>query len=322
MQEIFKMKCEDFETGKNISFKHSGRIGDIIYSLPFIKGLCERKNIKAKIFISSDTPSGLSEDVYHPSGSLMVDQKLYDFIKPLLDQPYIQEIYYKDKNDMPADAYDLDQFRTAKINHKSGSIPVWFRKIFGIPYDITEPWLVLPHYDTVSDIYKDYVVISKSTRFCNNAINYEFLNQIEKKIFIGLEYEFDIFKEKNKIPNLEFKKVNNALELAHIISKCRLFIGNQSFNFAVAEALKSTRALEVFEPIPNVIPIGGICIEFITTEQICNFVSDITKERIDATNDRNEGYELSVLRKNTNNSLLDHILKILKFKNTRKYLKL
>jgi hypothetical protein len=42
-----------------------------------------------------------------------------------------------------------------------------------------------------------------------------------------------------------------------LLNSCKLFIGNQSSTFAIAEGLKIKRMLEVFNTCPNVIPMGA-----------------------------------------------------------------
>ena len=54
------------------------------------------------------------------------------------------------------------------------------------------------------------------------------------------------------VPQIKFRPVNDFLEMASIISGCRLFVGNQSFPFALAEALKANRLLEVSVVCPDV----------------------------------------------------------------------
>jgi ADP-heptose:LPS heptosyltransferase len=44
--------------------------------------------------------------------------------------------------------------------------------------------------------------------------------------------------------------------MARVIRSARFFIGNQSFPFALAEALKVPRILEVCPQTPDVIPTG------------------------------------------------------------------
>ena len=54
------------------------------------------------------------------------------------------------------------------------------------------------------------------------------------------------------MPDLRFKPVTDFLEMAIIVNSCKLFIGNQSFPFALAEAMKVKRLLEVYYKAPNV----------------------------------------------------------------------
>ena len=72
--------------------------------------------------------------------------------------------------------------------------------------------------------------------------------------FIGIEEEYEDMRQ--VLPDLQFKPVKDFLEMATIINSCKLFIGNQSFPFAIAEALKATRLLELYYKVPNVIVEG------------------------------------------------------------------
>jgi hypothetical protein len=58
---------------------------------------------------------------------------------------------------------------------------------------------------------------------------------------------------KKEIPQLEWKPVNDFLEMAQIIAGGKFFIGNQSFPYAIAEAMKVKRILEVCFYCPNVV---------------------------------------------------------------------
>ena len=62
---------------------------------------------------------------------------------------------------------------------------------------------------------------------------------------------------REKLPALGPVRVNDFLQLANMIRSCRLFIGNQSFPYALAEAMKVRRVLELDPSTPNVVPCGG-----------------------------------------------------------------
>ena len=67
--------------------------------------------------------------------------------------------------------------------------------------------------------------------------------------------------------------------MATIINSCRLFIGNQSFPFSVAEGLKANRLLEVYPKAPNVIVEGAGANDFIYQPQFEYAVERLLNER-------------------------------------------
>jgi hypothetical protein len=68
------------------------------------------------------------------------------------------------------------------------------------------------------------------------------------------------------VKNLQYQEVSNFYELADLINNCKVFIGNQSMNFAIAEQLKSNRILETYFGCPNVIPCGGRAFDIFNQE--------------------------------------------------------
>jgi ADP-heptose:LPS heptosyltransferase len=101
----------------------------------------------------------------------------------------------------------------------------------------------------------DYIVIARSQRYRAPEINYSFLKRYPKLLFIGVEQEWKEMQQ--MLPGIDYRPVNDFLEMARIIGGSKLFIGNQSFPFAIAEALKTKRLLEVYWRAPNVIPEGS-----------------------------------------------------------------
>jgi hypothetical protein len=71
-------------------------------------------------------------------------------------------------------------------------------------------------------------------------------------VVVGLEDEFEDFRR--QVPSAEYVSTANFLALARIFAGCRLFVGNQSSAFAVAEGLVVKRLLEVSPLAPNVVP--------------------------------------------------------------------
>ena len=77
---------------------------------------------------------------------------------------------------------------------------------------------------------------------------------------MGLKNEYNDLK--NEIPNLEFFDCKDFLEMAQIIYSSKIFIGNLSFGFTLAEGLKKPRLLESGPGFPLVYPNGKNAYDF------------------------------------------------------------
>ena len=78
----------------------------------------------------------------------------------------------------------------------------------------------------------------------NHLINYSFLKNYPPSYFLGTKDEFNELKK--ELNNLEFYECKNFLDMANAIKSSKLFIGNSSLGFTIAEGLKSPRLLESF----------------------------------------------------------------------------
>jgi hypothetical protein len=273
----------------NLSFKHSGRLGDIIYSLPLVRKMAEIHGKSVDYYVCNDVSARLGMDVFHPSLDVMVNADLFGYIEPLLSaQPYIKKISHIAELEVPPDAIDLDRFKSSGLNLKAGSTYAWYRKAFGVAFPLEEPWLFVDRQwqsvtpDTDLGVS---VLISRTTRFCNTKINYSFLDQIEGVNFVGMRYEYDDFITRHTLKKVRYLMVQSAFELASLMLRAKIFIGNQSSNFAIAEGLKVTRALEAFEPVPVATPVGGVCFEYINTKFLVAFLSNVLNMQLDAPED-------------------------------------
>jgi len=273
----------------SLVFKHSGRLGDILYSMPLVKQLAELQDTSADYYVSSDIPARLGKDVFHPSLEVMVNSNLYDYIEPLLSrQIYLNRILHVPTLAIPRDAIDLDQFKTSGLNLKAGLIYGWYRKAFGVPFPLEAPWISVDCSVEDAEIAEDTeisVLVGRTTRFCNTRINYRILDQIKGVGFVGLEYEYEDFIARYSLKNVRHIKVKNALELAILMCRAKIFVGNQSSNFAIAEGLKVPRALEAFEPVPVATPVGGVCFEYINTKFLVSFLSNVLNMQLDVLED-------------------------------------
>jgi hypothetical protein len=254
-------------------FSHDGHLGDIVYSLLAMKSIHEAHKKKINYYIKSDVENDSFLKGHPSGGNVMISEGSFRFISPLvLSQNYINKTFYAKQNEISRDVTDLSLFRNGFVNTSSGLITDWYSKAFGIEMNLAIKWLEVRKKHPQ---YADALIISRSTRYLNQSIDYSFLKYIKKVFFIGSIDEYKIFKKRFKLNNLKFIKVKDALHAAEIINSCKCFVGNQSLFFSIAEGLKVPRALEVYELAPNVVPIGNNCINYIFTIHILKFISKI-----------------------------------------------
>jgi hypothetical protein len=236
-----KLPLNHLRNRDHIAFKHAGNSGDIIYALPTL--LAVNPSHQSNLYLHLEQ-SGFYRET-HPLGTVMLNEKVAAMLMPLLQsQPYLGtvEIYKNQSID-----YDLDILRDLPLLTDRGDISRWYFQIFGVFSDLSKPWLHVTPDSSVTD----YIVIARSERYNNTTISYSFLKQYKHVAFVGLEKEFNLMRA--AIPHLEWQPVKNFLEMAQIIAGGKFFIGNQSFPYSMAEAMKVNRILEVCFHCPNVV---------------------------------------------------------------------
>lgn len=213
------------------TFYHRGSFGDIIYSLPTIR--------------------------HHGRSNLILKNKShYNFFYNLLNiQDYINELKHLEDGitQWSEININLDQFR--KIHKRDLNKPLVQCHAEILDYNnlnFKNPW--------VFNVKKNFIkpiVINRTLRYHDKEkINWSLLAHIQKHCcFIGTKKEYLHFINNFNF-NIEYRETKNALEVAEIIHGADLFIGNQSFCYAVAEALKTDRVLEIFFEKPNCGPLS------------------------------------------------------------------
>lgn len=242
---------EKIANKKVLNFKHSGHLGDIIYSFPVIKELA--KTHTCNLYIASDIPVTVKNYYKHPAGKVMLNKKIVNMLLPLLaKQDYLAkaEIWEGQEIDI-----DLDLFRDLPLDFSFLSHR-WYFHIVGLQPDLNSPYLEVEDHPTI----KDKVVIVRSFRARNFFVDYSFLSKYDNLLFIGMPDEYEDLKQ--HVPNMEFYDVKDFYEMAQIIKSSRFFLGNQSFAYAVADGLKVPRLLEANPPFPVVYPLGENSYDF------------------------------------------------------------
>lgn len=231
--------------GRLATFKHSGNAGDTIYALPSLRVLAGESG--AKLSLALNVPLR-NRKLIHPLGGVQLNQKMYDMLEPLLSrQEYIKELAVHDGRSVD---FDLDVTRDAPFRTDRLGICRWYFYVFGITCDLSQPWLKVDPDPT----FKDRIVVARSKRYRNLTFSYKFLQQYGAPVFVGLADEYEDFR--SQVPQAEWVEVKDFHQLARVIAGSRLFIGNQSFPYAIAEGLKVPRVLELDPGMPNVVPAG------------------------------------------------------------------
>jgi len=235
-----------------LTFLHSGHLGDIINSLPLIKEISRFK--KCSLFIEANKllPDH-AQGAKHPFGKYFLNEKSVKKIMPLLlKQNYLEKVQIFNNQNIDI---NLNLFREMPLNFNIDSVR-WYSHITGIHADLDTPYLV----NIGEHKIKDKIVIIRTTRRKNYLIDYNFLKNYNNVLFLGLADEYNDLKK--EVPNLEFYDCKDFLEMAEIINSSKVFIGNLSFGFTLAEGLKRPRLLESGPDFPLVYPNGKDAYDF------------------------------------------------------------
>lgn len=281
-------------------FKFSQFPGDLINFLPGIKHVCERDNKQAILILGLDI-NWQSVGALTRKSPATISKETFESLKPLLlSQPYIAQVlsweeFAPDTYKLWCDFFkilrtpkemiefhdlyfshtfvDLDKIYLTPTNIPYGNIHRWPWYCYpDMACDLSKPWLDVEPDDT----YQDYIVINRTQRSRNESINYKFLKNYEKVLFVGHPDECVQFQKETQALIL-YQETTNILQLATVIRSCKFFIGNQSLAFALAEAMKVPRILETCSYLPNVIPSGEKAFDFYfqsTLEYYFNFLND------------------------------------------------
>lgn len=252
---------------KEISFLHSGHLGDVINALPVLKELSKKS--KCNLYLQKE--KNLEADAVnykHKGDKIYMTDRMVNMILPLLkNQDYINqvEIFNNQKIDI-----DLDLFRKIPMNFNLDEVR-WYFHLTGVHVDLSKQYLFADEHKLI----RKKIVIMRSTRRKNTFINYKFLRDFDEVLFLGLQNEYDDLKK--EIPNLNFYDCKNFLEAAEIIKSSKFFIGNSSFGFTIAEGLKVPRIMESYPDFPVIYPNGGLGYDFYFQkhfEKICKKLNE------------------------------------------------
>lgn len=283
------------KTMETLNYKHSGNSGDVLYALSCIKKGYDVTGKKANLFLWLDCPAWYYEGAKHPifdgSGkNVMLNKYMYNMVKPLLEaQPYIASVQEYKGEEIHI---NLDLIRSSEVNMPYGDIRKWYGYVYyDIMPDISQQCIWVPETVTVTDWevrtrkleekylapkFQPYILVNRTQRYQNTRISYQFLQHLELPvIFAGSDEEFALFLR--EVPGAVRLQAEDFLHLAWWIREAKVFIGNQSMNFAIAEQMKTRRIMEVCNYAPNVIPVGGEGYDFYTQSAFEGYVKMMIK---------------------------------------------
>jgi hypothetical protein len=226
------------------TFKHSGDLGDIIYSLPTIRAL-------GGGILYLDPNGGADEELIRrqcPEGKTKLDKGKIDFLKPILEaQPYIKEVRYWGGEPV---THNLNEFRITFGNPNKRSptsnLSDCHLERFNLPFSETDsPWLNVTEKIKLSRP----VVISRGPRVQGGygRLNAMKMNLRNDAIFVGLPKEHEFFEWTFDI-KIPYHKTETVMELAAVINGADVFIGNSSFPLSLAIGMGHNNIVQEVDP--------------------------------------------------------------------------
>jgi hypothetical protein len=170
-------------------------------------------------------------------------------------QPYVRTVRFK-THESPS--VNLDDFRSKWMQlrrtgaHAQYNLCELFLLTFSLPLNLANAaWIEPPEINSDYAQLKPEVIFSRSFRYRNNRFPWK--SVLEKyrnvAVFLGSDNEWREFTETvGKVPHIE---TPTLIEAAWLISKCRLFCGNQSALYALAEGMKIPRIQETWRAEAN-----------------------------------------------------------------------
>lgn len=251
-------------------FNYNGRLGDIIFSLWYIKELCQKLSDKANYHLQTNgkiaNPTWIEKT--HLNSNVYLSTNQAQFIKPLLQTcQFINEVTIGDN--VPKGANNFDALKTKNLNTFGGEMRDYcynfFYQNFTLPREYWKPVLNVK----ANQKYKDKILFTLTERYVNALIDYKSLAPFKDElVFLGTEHQFIKFNQ-TYFQLAERIQPSTALEAAELIKGARGFVANQTGFFAIAEALKVPRILLPCDVIKvgqkftfgpkNVLPLGGWC---------------------------------------------------------------
>lgn len=232
-----------------LTFKHSGCIGDVIWTLPviryhggghlFLAGNMNPFTYNGRQIHDFGVKKGMPRSIGYENGkSVIVGHKdglssvsIQMLIPLLLKQEYITKASIWNNESVTT---DLDGFRLNPLLKRRKNLSEFILDHFSVPVsELRTSWLV------ADKLHMADFVFHFTERWRNIKAEW-YVKKILKihnksSVFVGYEHEWKEFCR--NFGKIDFHKVSDFLEMASIINGAKFFVGNQSCGNAMAIAL-------------------------------------------------------------------------------------
>lgn len=234
-------------------FKHSGTLGDIIYSLPVVRYLGG-----GEFYLHLNQIDWIGQHYYGSKPAefhqgRMTQQDLEFMRDFFLAQDYITKFEAMDRT--TEITHNLDNFRPLFAGHPGNYVDI-YAHTFGLTKEQsdqirTTPWLTVPNPRPIEG--RPYV-INRTARWTSPDTLDSWLaikEQAEHQaVFVGLAEEHRAFEQFTGW-SLPHQPTNSMLELAEVIAGADQFVGNQSVALSLAIGLGVDYACELRRDLPR-----------------------------------------------------------------------
>ena len=217
-------------------FKHSGALGDLIYSLPIVQHLGG-----GEFYLHLNQMDWIGQHYYgarpapfHQGRMNLAD---FEYMRSFMGaQEYIEK--FDVMHSSTEITHNLDRFRPAFVGHPCNYLDL-YAQIHGIdPEKMYQPWLSVP---TPKILEGRPIVVNRTLRWIGaepNPVWTDLRAQgLESQIvFVGLADEYQAFRQATGL-DVEYYPTQTMLELAEVIAGAETFVGNQSQAYALAVGL-------------------------------------------------------------------------------------
>lgn len=237
-----------------ITYRHSGTLGDLIYSLSIVKKMEPGCFMVALNNIENCVAQyGYRPDEVDPAHRGRFTTQDFEWLAPLLErQSYIKETCTWHQGDAEP-TVDLDKFRGTLFRGFEGNYVEAYHKAFNLPFtmqDYDTPWLEADAERTKP------IVVSRTPRYrdtkAGDAIWQSMVadaDLINNGIFVGTPAEHADFERTMGIV-IPYHPVKDFLELANIVAGAELIMANQNFVYSLAMGLGKDTVLETIKIKP------------------------------------------------------------------------